>query len=310
MFFFNVLGLDTTIESTEGETLLDTTVDTTISEEAEEFDTERYVDMEPLYENIGPLEIGANNEEHIYNEGEVEDYLARKFARSKERFEHLSESGYENLPPAYMAPPPPPLHDINYNKSPTSLHKVQSNYGSYMAMNISNSSRTKNRDMTSEKVPKRHRKHHKVRVKRHTFPSPTFLSSSPKDTFVIDMDHSKYPTRFRSFTGHKHTDPERRRLLDGSPPNFLHISPKRDTYFHGPRSSLIEPHCSYKHSSTNISPKKMSPSRREREASPSMLYSMYGKRRSPQKKSPNRRISPQKTTFKSGVSYECNHAYD
>ncbi|XP_045187793.2 uncharacterized protein LOC123545532 [Mercenaria mercenaria] len=323
-------GLDTTITSTEGETLLDTTADTTLTFDDDEFDGERYVDMdgasaeplyenvdidgasaEPFYENVAPFETGLD-EEHIYNEGDVEDYLASKFAHSREKFEHIPESEFDEIPPAYMAPPPPPPPpppDVNFNRSRPSLTKVRSNYGSYMAMNISNSSCASTRHLTSEKVPKSHRKRHKgLRVKKRSPPSPTFQTSSPKDTYIINMAQGMSPYLKRSFSGPSHTDPERIRLIGT---HSFSRSPQRAKCLHETNPPKIYSSCLYKHGSTQISPRRVSPNKRGTEKSPDMVTLGFGKRRSPLKRqSPFRRVSPQKTSFKSGVSYECNHAYD
>lgn len=267
---------------------------------------------EPVYENIPPFEpeevIQAENEaEHIYNEGQVEEYLASKFANSKEMFEPAPGPDYDFLD---IPPSPPPIEPIYVNINPSmtgslnrsrpSLTKVQSDYGSYMAMNMSNSSWSPHQ-YRSPIIPKNHRKQHKgSHVSRHDMPSPAGEANIPKDTYVINMTRRLSPKLEKSLSRQRHMNPERCRLLQT---NFRDRSPirmKSPYHIVSPQTRL----------SQRVSP-RTSPKRRASNLPVSPIMLPVWNRRSPKKgRSPKRHISPQKTRFKTGVSYECNHAYD
>ena len=262
--------------STDGETLY--TAETTFNTEDDRY-TSLMSEADYTYENVAA-------EEEINKEQDVEDYLAAKFATSRERFEspELEE-------PIYDEPIFDEISDLD--RAGPSLTKVRSNTGNYMSMDKSNSSRPsymyeRNRSNYSDRyVPHSH-------VHKHPYPSPEFAGARPKipkykrspkrskTPLVIDMAHCFSPQKAPSFP--RHSSPKRHR----------YVRHRRDRPESLERQRLLPEHWTVRPMIGGIQVISENP------------------KKSPNKKhrSPHRRVSPVKTTFRSGISYKCNHALE
>lgn len=263
--------------ATEGDTLLDTTAETTFTQDTAGED--RYVDMgdsgEPLYVNVPPYD----DEEHIYNEQDVEDYLAAKYADSRDRFE------YDNM--ELPSPADEQIYDeiVDYRRSAPSLTKVRSHTGNYMSMDRSNSSR----------IPEGYGRNGSCfagdrtavsYIHKHPYPSPELYGARPKTPLVIDMGH--YFSSEKPKVLPRHSSPRRKKRKRRSRSFGREFSDSSERHLLLPDKWRVKPvigGISVDVENTKHSPRK-------------------GRR------SPQRRVSPVKTSFRSGISHCCNHALE
>ena len=263
------------------------------------------VSGEATYENIPP---STDKEEHIYNEGDVEEYLAAKFARSREMFEH----------------PPPPPEDVEpiYENVPL-LKEVRSNKGSFMTMNTTTNSKL--RLPTSSSTP----------VYRHPLPSPIAHDKSGEH-YIIDLTPGRgcvSPLKKRhSSIAHDPYDKTdgRRKSKDSirirhpsriSPSKTLRwnhptietwkVQPQtrtypRSFYYGSPTRGMSPPYYGSIQHSLKRSPQRPRDDRTVLKASRVPL--LFDGKRSPKKRrSRSNSVSPERKTFKSGSSFGCHH---
>ena len=353
--------MDETATTEETEHLLDTTADSQDTAEFSFDDEERYVEMfsehdgnDAHYENVPPFETEydeayadgslpppEDSGEHIYHDHEVEDYLARRYAASREKFEIVSitppppedediepgdieEPAYANINHSgSMAIPGSRVHTLSSAASGTCIpgsgpsltglkphvtgrtSHTALQHDSYMPMNMSNSS-----------VKKRNQTGSRQYVHLHHLPSPVSQDGQP---YVINMKSQKSPSSPVSPPRlPRNISPIRRRLnrvmLPFMGKEKLGKSPKRTHIrLSRPMISPIKPTRGFGNACTRgllHSPVR----RKSREQASTFVPYIYNtfnrakRRDSPKKsRSPVRRISPCKMEIRSGVSYECNH---
>lgn len=313
-FVLAIPGGDETIDTTT-ETLA--TAETTVTTEDGGL-VELGPDGEPVYDNA----LDEPLDEH-----DVENYLAAKFASSRDKFEsptlvgspsllessdlpeskdfvdsrdlagspdadNLDQTVYDEISEVHSngsvgnvrsrrSLKKIPIQGEEYERLGPSLTKVRSNTGSYMTMDRSNSSRLpisfeRNRSNFTNPNEPRHFVH------KHPFPSPEYGGARPKTPLVIDMAHCFSPERAPIYP--RHSSPKRRR-------------PRRHRREHAES-----------HERQRLLPEQW----RVRPVIGGIQVSTENPKRSPDKKhrSPQRRVSPIKTSFKSGISYNCNHALE
>ncbi|XP_052269349.1 peripherin-2-like isoform X2 [Dreissena polymorpha] len=311
-----VTELDTTATTSDGGTL-EVSGETTLTEDD---GAERYVyidatpETEVSYENEPPFKIASNlimadDDEHIYNEGEVEEYLAARYAQSRQLFDSSPE----------LLPEPPPEEPIYENIASVGKDdSAQVKSGTYMPMNISNSSM---QELQTHPSHLKFRRQPSSDIRMHSYPSPVGESGP----IVIDLSTDFSPNIFSRHSGmHRssnkmrplgHGPVDRSRSLEKSRSSQVlihHSTPKGTPVYQGP----VNRHISSEKQRLLGPPSASSSVYRDASGSPSKKRSS---RRSPSKdrgdglsprkrRSPLRYVSPEKTTFRFGTSYDCNHA--
>lgn len=283
-------------------------------------------ETELSYENQPPFKIADNlmvgkddehiyneAEEHIYNEAEVEEYLAAKYAQSRQLFESSPET----------LPEPQPEEPIYENIAPIGRGS-QVKSGPYMTMDFSNSSM---QSMQSHPSHFNIQRQPSSDIRMHSYPSPV----GNRRPIVIDLSTDFLPNSLpRRSDIHRPSyemRPSDHGPLDRSSNSLeqsrsstmpVHQStPKRTPVYQGPVNH-------------NISPEKqrlLGPFRAPPSAASSVLRNASmspvknrSSRKSPSKdrgdglsprknRSPVRYVSPERTTFRFGTSYGCNHAH-
>ncbi|KAL4237727.1 outer segment membrane [Mactra antiquata] len=296
-------GLQITTRAAEHESLLDSTGDTPDEDEFNDITDERYVEMDgavenqPSYENIRPAENGDDDEEHIYNEGDVEEYLAMRYANSREKFEPITETEYEE-----PEIPPPPMYEepvyenINQSRNIPSLTRVDSNYGSYMSMSPTNPS-SPGKIMRQGHFLRRQPNRVRSSPILHRYsPSPQQVRSKHNGTFVINMAANS-PKMSKSLH-------DVRNFTQSLKPCSIHRATPR------PKCSSTRPPQSVlrKYSSPTISPRKLQIIHDNHSLVNLSSRTSDKRPSSSRRSSPKRPMSSPRTTFKQGISNNCNHA--
>lgn len=279
-------GMSLTRPSAEEDTLLNTT---------EEFDDDDDDATDERYTSL------IEDDEHIYNNDDVEEYLATKFAKSREKIAHFAEPDYEEVQSA-GGEDEPIYQNINQSRNMPNLTRINSNYGSYMTMNLSNSSSPR-KIMGREHFYRRQSRipASSTPIFRHPSPSPPFMRNKQNGAYIINMATESSPEVSKS-------DFKMRNLARSQNACKIHRTTPRQQ-FSKRRSLKMRPRMSKRsYWSPSVSPRKLQTICDNYSIlSPHSL----GKRQlSTKRKSPKRFISPQRTTFRPGVSYDCNHALD
>ena len=317
----SVEELDTTVE-----TSLEQSADTTFDSAEGDYEP-RYVDIdateeplyeevgEPFYENVPPFELATDQ---MPLDVSAEEYLASRFAESREKFESSADTDdyevahMEVFPPA--PPPPPPLPP---GMSRNSLTRVRSGQGSYMAMNVSNSSSPRHHYVSPVKTsPSKHHLRQQYVSPGKTSPSKHPLRQhyvSPGKTSPSKHHQQRHIQSPVTIDFNRRSPIKHKSSLHKSPTwQQRSSSPSRFTPLLSPirLASPTKPRHQDYHTTCDIRSPRRYPSRISATGNGLLGASMAQRSDGPRSPRRQRSSSPEKTCFRAGVSYDCNHAYD